>query len=790
MKVGVGYSEMPDSGAAGRQAAQDALQSAGRPDPCDLALLFCTVRVNQQVLLESVREVIGGGAPIYGGGAAGIITNGNYGYAGDQVGVALIWLDGVGIDVLADNSLFEGEAEAGISLGNGLAKIGVAPGDPVLLFYDTVRRGDAGNSLLMATWLLEGIEKSLGFLPAISGAGMIADHACSPAGQFIGHGIGEHYALAMTFGQGIHMGSTIMHGCRPASAYYTVTKAEGPMILKINDRPAIPFIDSLLNSAIKPADYPFFLLFGINSGERWGDYDEDSYASRLCLGVDIDRGGIVMFEPDMVEGTEFQLMFRSMDLDYMRPKINSIFDNLKGREPVFALYIDCAGRAAGYGGTDIEDAVILQETVAGRVPLLGIYTGVEIAPVAGRPRGLDWTGVFCLFTAPPKEHGALGAAAARAPLPPAPQPPPSPPRQEKEAIRKLCEQNAAKVLSLDARSSALRYELELKRRGFHLIRELVASLHQTENHHEVFIYVAQRINAMLNMQKTALLLSEGSGLFKPIVLQGFDAAEQERLAGQPFPVPPELLAGDPVIVNASSPSAYAEVSAKFSLPNFVASPIFLQGEAVALLITGRVDLQPPYLSPLSSSDAETILAITELLGSLLVRMRLQVVKHQAETDGLTGLLNRATIQRMIESCLTGANGKAGAFLIIDLDNFKTINDTNGHQAGDEVLISFASSMKSVLRDTDMVGRMGGDEFIVFCSGITDRAQAEKKAVQISGSWHSVIPKGGKDHVTGSIGMAIAPQHGATYEELYTCADKALYKAKSQGRNCYVVYEGE
>jgi diguanylate cyclase (GGDEF)-like protein len=302
--------------------------------------------------------------------------------------------------------------------------------------------------------------------------------------------------------------------------------------------------------------------------------------------------------------------------------------------------------------------------------------------------------------------------------------------------------------------------------------------------------VAQRINAMLNMQKTALLLSEGPGLFKPVVLQGFSAEEQESLAGQPFPVPPELLAGDPVIVNAPGPNTFRDVSAKFSLPNFVAAPIFLQGEAAALLITGRVELRPPYLSPLGSSDAETILAITELLGSLLVRMRLQVVKQQAETDGLTGLLNRATIQRMIECCLSGASAKAGAFLIIDLDNFKTINDTSGHQAGDEVLVSFASSIKSVLRDTDMVGRMGGDEFIVFCSGITDRAQAEKKGDQIMESWHSVVPKGGKDHVTGSIGMAIAPQHGTTYQELYACADKALYKAKSQGRNCYVLYEGE
>ena len=72
----------------------------------------------------------------------------------------------------------------------------------------------------------------------------------------------------------------------------------------------------------------------------------------------------------------------------------------EGRKSVFASYIDCAGRAAGYAGTDLEDAIVVQKTIAGRAPLLGIYSGVEIASVEGRPRGLDWTGVFSLFSVP------------------------------------------------------------------------------------------------------------------------------------------------------------------------------------------------------------------------------------------------------------------------------------------------------------------------------------------------------------------------------------------------------
>ena len=109
----------------------------------------------------------------------------------------------------------------------------------------------------------------------------------------------------------------------------------------------------------------------------------------------------MMFEPYMVAGTEFQVMHRSIDLDYMPPRMEKLFNDLSAdREPFLALYINCAGRAAGYAGTNFEDALVVQKAVEGKVPLIGIYSGVEIASVNGEPRGLDWTGVFCLFSRP------------------------------------------------------------------------------------------------------------------------------------------------------------------------------------------------------------------------------------------------------------------------------------------------------------------------------------------------------------------------------------------------------
>ena len=398
MKVGVGFSDNPETAVAGMEAARQAVGSAGVSEPCDLAFLFKTVRHDAYPLDGSVRSVIGDRVRIVGGGAVGAITNDRFGYAGDQVGIACFWLDKTRADIFAESALHEGEFENGRRLARKLAAAGIAQSTQMMLFYDAIYRTPDEMRLLMATNLLAGMEEELGFLPDINGAGMMGDIACNQSEQWTGNDITNHHSLAVVFSGEARIDSVIMHGCRPASGYYTVTKSMGQAILEINGQPALPFIHELLGRAVTPESFPFFLLLGVNKGDKWGEFDENSYASRLCLGIDTERGALVMFEPDMVEGTEFQIMYRSLDLDYMKPRIEGLFDRTRDRKPVFAFYINCAGRAAGYGGMDMEDAVMVQKTVAGRAPLLGIYSGVEIAGIRGRPRGLDWTGVLCLFS--------------------------------------------------------------------------------------------------------------------------------------------------------------------------------------------------------------------------------------------------------------------------------------------------------------------------------------------------------------------------------------------------------
>lgn len=401
MRVGIGYSEHPDTDIAGSNAAQRALENAGRSDPCDFVLMFSTSYHDSAALRDAVAGVLGQGTPIIGGGAIGVITNDRYGYAGEQMGLAAFWMDGLGFDLFAKGGLVDNEIEVGERLGVRMRERGVEKTTPSILFYDAVNWTGDRMRLNLATPLLQGLKKSLGFLPDyLVGAGLQADFEGNPYRQWVGRETVEHYAMMLTLNGDVRVDSIIMHGCRPAGDYYTVTKAEGQTILEIDGQPALPYIESQLQPSLPAEAFPFFMIFGINRcpGEK---YQEKNYANRLCLDIDTKRNGIVMFESDMVAGTKFQIMYRSLDLEYIPPRIEHLFKSQEDREAVFAMYIDCAGRAARYGA-ELEDAVVVQKAVNGRAPLLGIYSGVEIGPIMGEPRTLDWTGVFSLVTIPKK----------------------------------------------------------------------------------------------------------------------------------------------------------------------------------------------------------------------------------------------------------------------------------------------------------------------------------------------------------------------------------------------------
>ena len=126
--------------------------------------------------------------------------------------------------------------------------------------------------------------------------------------------------------------------------------------------------------------------------------------------------------------------------------------------------------------------------------------------------------------------------------------------------------------------------------------------------------------------------------------------------------------------------------------------------------------------------------------------------------------------------------------MLDIDNFKALNDTIGHQVGDEFLIQLASRLKDAFRDSDVIGRIGGDEFFIFLRNIPEVKQIEKRAGDVLSIVTSLAKGYLKVDLSGSVGISLYPKQGETLENLYAKADAALYIAKNLGKNRYIFAE--
>ncbi len=166
-------------------------------------------------------------------------------------------------------------------------------------------------------------------------------------------------------------------------------------------------------------------------------------------------------------------------------------------------------------------------------------------------------------------------------------------------------------------------------------------------------------------------------------------------------------------------------------------------------------------------------------------------KIDAEMDQLTLLYNKATTEKACRIMIHRNNpGTLAALYVIDLDNFKEVNDTLGHQVGDYVLREFADNLKNIFRPTDCLGRFGGDEFIVMISDIPGVEIIFEKARQISQIASEITYAGKNVGITASIGIATTPKHGQDYDSLFKSADRSLYKVKQSGRNGFCYGENE
>lgn len=161
------------------------------------------------------------------------------------------------------------------------------------------------------------------------------------------------------------------------------------------------------------------------------------------------------------------------------------------------------------------------------------------------------------------------------------------------------------------------------------------------------------------------------------------------------------------------------------------------------------------------------------------RAALQCASERADIDFLTGIYNRNGITRLIDNFLESEQEERGALCFLDLDNFKQINDQYGHRYGDEVLCNVVKSICRNVRDEDLVGRFGGDEFVIYLrspqgdADIMDRAEAVCRGIRQEHGCHGL---------TASIGVACYPEDGSEFLELIEKADSALYQSKKEGKD--------
>lgn len=194
----------------------------------------------------------------------------------------------------------------------------------------------------------------------------------------------------------------------------------------------------------------------------------------------------------------------------------------------------------------------------------------------------------------------------------------------------------------------------------------------------------------------------------------------------------------------------------------------------------------------------SLLLSTALYAILIQPLRLQdqvkaktaELQELAYRDPLTGLKNRRFLQDILPKSLRSHHkrGRISAFLYLDLDNFKRINDTIGHDVGDQVLTVIANRLDKLKRTSDLVVRLGGDEFGLLLSDVANKKQASQRAGQILHSIrHPVILQSKEYVLSTSLGIAMIPEHGRDLVTLMQNADMAMYQAKLEGKNQYAFY---
>jgi diguanylate cyclase (GGDEF)-like protein len=224
-------------------------------------------------------------------------------------------------------------------------------------------------------------------------------------------------------------------------------------------------------------------------------------------------------------------------------------------------------------------------------------------------------------------------------------------------------------------------------------------------------------------------------------------------------------------------------------------PMMAHGESLGVLLLRRWAAQAvdPGHAPAAPGVSRKELAVTVAghIALALANLRLrETLRTQSIRDSLTGLYNRRYLNEALEREIRRAarTRRHLAVLLLDVDNFKGLNDTYGHEAGDTFLRELGAFLQQRVREEDVACRYGGDEFVILLTE-TSLETARKRARQLREGIKTLSVAHRGRYLTPptvSLGAALYPDHGASADELVRAADDALYKAKARGRDCLVV----
>lgn len=396
-KTGIGYSTKTDSFAAGKECSLNAIEEIDN-SPISIVIIFCSGKYNPEQFLAGVRSNTGN-APVIGGAAFGVFTNTELSYEAYEATATVLSSDTIKFQTFSQADLNKDEYAAGIALSNKINAAAVNNAKGLLVFYDTAKSVNP-PMLNFATPLFAAIEKIIDPAICCAGAGLMGDLQLTSCFQFLDDQVLHQHVLALLISGDCMMYNNVMHGCMPASSYKKITRAEGPVLYEIDNRPAIEVIDELFGTehTVPWNKFPLFVTLGLNKGDKYADFKEENYANRVCLAIDAEKKALIMFEPDLKAGDEVQLMHRSINLDYLHNGIAALKHKAAGKKPLLYFYINCAGRTKPFAGGELEDVTEVQKIIGNETPFMGFYSGVEVAKLGNHLQALDWTGVLCLLT--------------------------------------------------------------------------------------------------------------------------------------------------------------------------------------------------------------------------------------------------------------------------------------------------------------------------------------------------------------------------------------------------------